>query len=287
MLEYCVFIISHRRANTIYTIDTLSLCGYTGRTIIVVDNTDPTIGEYMKQYGTENVIVFDKYAIAQKTDNYDNFENYRSTTHARNACFEIAEKIGYENFLVLDDDYTDFQYRYIKGNKLKVAKVSNLDEVFSAVFTYLNNTPIKALALAQGGDFIGGAGSKFAKSYGTKRKAMNSFFCSTKKPIKFVSRLNEDVNTYLTNGQRGDIYLTISHVMLQQKETQRTSGGMTEAYLDFGTYVKSAYSMICAPSCVTIAEMGNINMRIHHNIETNNAYPKIIREDAWSGSNAK
>lgn len=47
---------------------------------------------------------------------------------------------------------------------------------------------------------------------------------------------------------------------------------------DSGTYVKSFYSVIFAPSCVSIAMMGDKHKRIHHNISWDNCVPKILNE---------
>ena len=63
-----------------------------------------------------------------------------------------------------------------------------------------------------------------------------------------------------------------------QKETQSNAGGLTDIYLELGTYVKSFYSVIAAPSCVKVALMGDKQMRLHHAVTWKNAVPKIIRE---------
>lgn len=72
--------------------------------------------------------------------------------------------------------------------------------------------------------------------------------------------------------------MTIGAVQLGQKQTQKNSGGMTELYLDSGTYVKSFYSVMYAPSCVKISLMGASHKRIHHQVTWNNAAVKILNE---------
>lgn len=81
-----------------------------------------------------------------------------------------------------------------------------------------------------------------------------------------MGRINEDVNTYTNLGRRGELFMTIGAVQLGQKQTQKNSGGMTELYLDSGTYVKSFYSVMYAPSCVKISLMGASHKRIHHQV---------------------
>jgi hypothetical protein len=53
---------------------------------------------------------------------------------------------------------------------------------------------------------------------------------------------------------------------------------MTEAYLDSGTYVKSFYTVMVAPSCTSIRIMGPIHKRLHHKINWRTAVPLIIPE---------
>lgn len=112
-----------------------------------------------------------------------------------------------------------------------------------------------------------------------KRKAMNSFFCSISRLFKFIGRMNDDVNTYVVLGNRGNLLFTIPTIRIEQNDTQQSSGGLTDMYLRFGTYIKSFYSVMFAPSCVKVHPMtGNIEDRLHHRISWNNAVPKIMNE---------
>lgn len=60
--------------------------------------------------------------------------------------------------------------------------------------------------------------------------------------------------------------------------TQSNSGGMTDVYLENGTYVKSFFTVICSPSCTKIKLMGQTNKRLHHSIRWKNAVPLILDE---------
>ena len=129
-----------------------------------------------------------------------------------------------------------------------------------------------------GGDFIGGLDNGKELYRFSKRKAMNTWFCSTLRPFKFVSRLNEDVNTYLTLGNTATLFLTIPFCSITQKQTQGTGGGMTDAYLDGGTYVKTFYTVMYCPSFVKAKMMNAKNKRIHHSMNWDNAVPCIISD---------
>lgn len=107
---------------------------------------------------------------------------------------------------------------------------------------------------------------------------MNSFFCDTERPFYFIGRINEDVNTYTTLASRGDLFFTLNNVQLVQTTTQSNKGGMTDVYLDSGTYLKSFFSVITMPSAVIIRDMGDNHRRLHHHIKWNNTAPKIINQ---------
>ena len=274
--DFAVFILTHGRANNVITAKTLKQQGYTGKWYIVIDNEDDQGDEYRRVYG-DRVLQFDKLLISKTFDTMDTQQDRRTIVYARNACFELAKQVGVRYFLELDDDYTAFEYRYIGGEKLLIKKIKKLDEVFSAYLDFLTDTNSDTVALAQGGDFIGG---KNSGTYNKKvlRKAMNSFFCDTEKPFQFLGRINEDVNTYTTLGSRGKKIFTVTEASLVQKQTQKNKGGMSTVYLDSGTYLKSFYSVMGMPSAVRIQEMGDKNKRIHHAVEWESCVPMILNE---------
>lgn len=276
--DFAVFILSHGRANNVKTLETLKKCNYKGKTYIIIDNEDEQKEEYRKLKCTD-VIIFNKSEIIENTDTIDNFKDHRLVVYARNKCWDIAKELKLNYFLVLDDDYNEIGYRYIDKNgvfKHDKNYLQNADNLFNACIEFLETSEAITVALAQSGDYIGGANAFFYK--GLSRKAMNSFFCKTNKPFKFLGSTNEDVNMYITYGQKGYKIFTITNVYINQSQTQQNSGGLTDIYLDNGTYIKSFYSVICAPSCAKVAAMGDNHLRIHHQISWNNCCPKIISE---------
>ena len=90
--------------------------------------------------------------------------------------------------------------------------------------------------------------------------------------------MNDDVNTYLTNGKKGFLFFQTTNIQVCQELTQKKSGGNTEAYKMYGTYLKSFYSVMIEPSCCKIYQIGLSSKRIHHSIKWNNAVPCIIDE---------
>lgn len=279
--NFVVFILTHGRPNKVHTYDTIRKAGYTGPIVLVVDNEDNTIDEYKRVYEAKpntGVYVFDKLDIANRYDEVDRGSDRRAIFYARNACFEIAKELDYKYFLELDDDYVKFRSRVDIDGKFATIYIKDLDTLFEIMLQFLDDTKAHTVALSQTGDFIGGMGSRVYKEK-LSRKAMNSFFCTTDRPFKFIGRINEDVNTYVSEGSKGKLMFTIADASLDQTQTQSNSGGMTELYLDAGTYVKSFFTIITNPSSVVIYEMGGVHKRIHHLIDWNKAVPKIISSD--------
>ena len=125
--------------------------------------------------------------------------------------------------------------------------------------------------------FYGGAdGGNIKKKI--LRKAMNTFFCSTERPFKFIGRINEDVNTYCYYGSQGNLFLTLLEASINQMDSQTNKGGMTDAYNALGTYTKSFYTVLCCPSCVKLSVMISRHPRIHHIVSWENCVPKIISD---------
>jgi len=274
MSSFAVFILTYKRPDKILTIPTLQSQGYTGDIYLIVSSDDPTIEEYKDKYG-DRVIVFNREDV--EVDLMDPTKERKGVVYARNKVFDIAKDLGLDYFLVLDDDYIGFMYRYIDGNVLRGPTVRCLDKIFELMINFLEDTKALTVAFAQGGDLIGGVGNNnFEKK--VLRKAMNSFFCRTSTPYKFYGQINEDVNMYTLLGSQGHLILTIVDIMLAQLMTQTNSGGLTELYLDSGTYVKSFYSVMIMPSAVKVVTMTAKDARVHHLINWNNCVPKIISD---------
>lgn len=276
--DFAAFILTHGRPDNVKTYDTLRHRGYTGAIYLIVDDQDESLEDYRARYGAE-VIVFDKAKEAETTDRGDNFESLGTVLFARNACFKIARQLGLQYFIELDDDYNLFRYRFDSQYRYWAKQLYQLDIVFDSMVEFLKSAPIATICLAQAGDFIGGSQNKYAKAITLTRKAMNSFVCDVDRPIDFLGRLNDDVNTYVVRGREGLVMFTTTQVTLNQAPTQQYGGGLTEAYLEAGTYVKSFYTVMMHPSAARLVTMGWQYRRIHHAIDWNNTVPKILRED--------
>lgn len=272
--NFAVFILTHRRSNKVVTTEALKKCGYTGKIIYVIDNQDDTKQDYFNRFGEENVYIFDKLKAADITDTMDNEIHQRGVVFARNIVWTIAEELGIDYFIVLDDDYSEFRHLTNERGQAQHKSIRNLDKIFESMTTFLIESNSLTVCMGQGGDYIGGTG--FEKP---KRKAMNSFVCAKDRPFKFLGRINEDVNMYVTLGHKGKLMFSIMKIALNQVMTQTSSGGLTELYLDSGTYIKSFFSVMCHPSGVKVAMLrGQQHSRLHHRVDWNKTAPCILEQ---------
>ena len=276
--DFAVIIPTHGRHDRVFTIDSLRKSGYTGNFYLLCDDEDKQLDKYKTKYG-DKVMVFSKDDYKGKFDKMDNFGNKACVVYARNAMWDIAKKIGLKYFAVADDDYTAFEYRITSEGGYYSKRIKNINDVFNSYTDFLITSKVDTVCFAQGGDFIGGKdNNKVANGFKVSRKMMNLYFFDVDKPIEFKGTINEDLTSSVTEGRTGRVILTSLMNSITQKETQAQAGGLTEIYLELGTYVKSFYSVIAAPSCVKVALMGNNQARIHHQVTWKNAVPKIIRE---------
>lgn len=281
--DFAIFILTHGRPEKIITLNTLKACGYTGKWYLILDNEDKTINKHIEMFGKEHIIVFDKETISKTFDICDNFEGRNVIVYARNACWDIARKLGLKYFAEFEDDYTSFLFRFEHNDQLASSSVCNFNNLCEIMIDFLNQSKIRTIAFAQGGDMIGGLNSSsFKKKF--KRKAMNTFFFKVpENPVDdliFTGRMNDDVNAYITKGMIGEVFLQTHLVIMTQRQTQKVSGGNTEVYKKYGTYIKSFYSVMQAPSCIKIAVMGETMPRIHHKVNYEKAVPKILRANS-------
>lgn len=276
--DFAVIIPTHGRHDRVFTIDSLKKSGYTGNFYLLCDDEDKQLDKYKTKYG-DKVMVFSKDDYKGKFDKMDNFGNKACVVYARNAMWDIAKKIGLKYFAVADDDYTAFEYRITSEGGYYSKRIKNINDVFNSYTDFLITSKVDTVCFAQGGDFIGGKdNNKVANGFKVSRKMMNLYFFDVDKPIEFKGTINEDLTSSVTEGRTGRVILTSLMNSIVQRETQAQAGGLTEIYLELGTYVKSFYSVIAAPSCVKVALMGNNQARIHHQVTWKNAVPKIIRE---------
>ena len=285
--DFGVFILTYQRAGNVLTYNTLRKLNSKVKIYLLVDDNDKDLDKYEKMY--DNVVVFNKAKVKADLgiDMGDNFNEECNCVIPRNYCFELAKELGLKYFVQMDDDYTNFVYRYEMDGVLKYVDCKEIDKIFEVMLDFLDDCRADAVCFSQGGDFIGGLNSNI---YVNKvlRKMMNVIFCKTDRPFKFSGTLNDDVTVYTRLGSLGRLFLTPYQIMIHSVPTQKNKGGLTGAYSS-GTYLKSFYTVMYMPSAVKIGTIGSPtnghkgNFRIHHKISWNNCIPKLLSSSFKKG----
>ena len=278
--NFAVFILTFGRHDKQLTYETLRRLGYTGKIYLICSTDDTHLHKYKQKYG-DDVLVFDKSQYRGTFDMGDNFPQNNVVTFARNVNNQFAKDLGLTHYLQMDDDYTLFQYKIPTNKALRSPKVKNLDAIFDIYVDALKSmTQVTSIAFAQGGDLIGGKDNPFftRATDSRKRKLMNCYFRDVERDYTFYGRGNDDVNQYIVNGKLGKVFLTHPFLIMVQLLTQSNSGGLTDFYMEYGTYVKSFYTIMFQPTAMTIKTMGRKNLRIHHATSWKHAVPCIIPE---------
>lgn len=278
-IEYCIFILTNRRPNKQYTYSFLKKAGLEKKVFFVLDNLDPTIAEYKKKYGDEKILTFDKEKYIKENETMINEKVEKVVLYARNACYDLAEQLGFQYFIEFDDDYKSFQYQKVENLLIeRVPIIKNFEKVIQAYFQFFVAVPsMYSICFSQAGEIISGGADSYLQK-GWKRKMMNSFFLDTKRRINFKGVLNEDVNANIEQLKLGHLCLTCFNVVLKENQTQKTKGGLTEIYLQFGTYKKTFFSVMSAPASVKVCTLNSKYPRLHHLTTYKNLMPLIVSE---------
>lgn len=277
--RFAVFILSHGRANEILTVDMLKNFHYTGDWYVVIDNEDDQESIYREKFG-EHILQFDKIEYAEKTDTGDLENDRRVGVFACNAIQDFAYDMGYKYHLQLDDDFRDIRIRLpIPGKKtsLSCPVVKDLDRLFDAMLDFMDTTPVAWLTFNLSSGYLGGSQNASYKK-GLVPKCMGSFLMRRDQRIYFRMRMNDDIITCVSTWMVGIPNYTVAKLQVSTPETQKMKGGMTDIYVDNGTYRKSFYSVMTNPSCEKVAKQGITHFRIHHQTAWENCAPKVLDE---------
>lgn len=279
MYNFCYVILSYNRANNLKTLKLLNNCNYP--IVILCGDDEPQKEEYNKLENEKiKVYYFNKVEEQKQTDDGINNNKLKAVVYARNYIWKLMQDLNYEYFCVLDDDYISLTFlQKNEKNKKEEIKVKDWDKISNIMINFLKNTKIDCISFLQGGDLIGGTSNKLFFKRQVKKKIMNVFYCRTKTPFYFFGKINEDVNSYLVNLRNyGKIMFSLPFLKIDQTQTQKNKGGLTDIYLDVETYVKSFFSVMYCPSACKISIMGNKNKRIHHKLCIDNYAPAILRQ---------
>ena len=268
--NFAVFICTHGRPNKQLTLNTLRRCGYTGKVYLVLDDTDKTIQQYIDNYDANDIIVFDKnHYINNCYDTGDNVGHYKCILYAKMAVEDMAKEFGLSSFMLVDDDITNFRYRYPKENKCASVKIKNMDDALDIYIDFLLENNITALGFGSPSTYFSGARSFEPDEFLRYRGVFQVYIRNTNIPVTWINWYGEDNITLLKSSTAGNLWLQIPYIEYECVLVGDTSkdGGMVDIYKSVDSFELNFNIKRYFP--------GSINLMLYH--KTNKWLP------TWKG----
>ena len=273
-----IFVISYGRSNNIKTLYYFAKRQYDMDKIhIVIDNEEKNIKEYREaceKYGCKMHIFNIDDARLQYDYVYRKNRMRRAAGQARNAVYDIAEKEGITQYVVMDDDTTGFQYRE-NGKYINCCNIDTVVDSFILVLSFCRKHHIGIFGLSQTGDFYG---QKFCNNL-LRKKVMNTTFVTTDYVYKGErGEMDNDTSQFVEIHNNGLFTGSLwNSVVLKQTLSIKSKGGLTEAYKELKLLRKSLITPIQLPSCIIAKKQKQNGNRLHHFIDYNYLCPKILK----------
>ena len=280
-----VSIPSYHRADNLKTVKYLEKIDYDMKHVYVfIDDEADDRERYKavaKQYGF-HLVVFDMTEARKRFDYVHRASvSRRSAGQARNMFQDYAKKKGIEQYVVMDDDTKEFQFR-VKGVYMHTASGDTVKRTFEMIAEMMRRQRIGLFGVSQTGDFYGSLYLSMMR-----RKVMNVTFYDTRfiyrgergvqdnDTSQFVGVLNEGLFT----GSLAD------GINLQQTISATAKGGLTDLYNECKLYNKAMVTPIQYPSAIRAERQVMNGGRIHHRIDYKYLAPRLMKGErsniAW------
>ena len=274
-MSVCILILSHERPQCVsadYIKNNSKYPWY-----IVLDNSDTMINEYINKFGAEHIIIYDKQIILNDADAVVRDKKPTSALYSRIAIELIGTR--YDYFVMMDDDLTDFKFRYVNGESLGTQHFAegDFDKVLDAFINYLSVSP-KLLWLCFGinSTYVNGVKVFSDEFISTQRLGYQVFIRKATEQIDWVSIIYQDLIASITYAQRGYVNLTLPQVTYSAYEMGgKVDGGLSDYYRSTSTLYRSMFCYVTHPDCVKIIER---KKKYVPSTIKENAFPKIISE---------
>ena len=251
--KFAIFITTHGRADNQITLNTFKDIGYTGDWFLVLDDTDSQRDAYIANYGIEHIVVFDKQYFIDHTDSCQSVSQPKAVVFARNAVEWMAPILGYQYYMIVDDDVTNLRLRYPENGSLKSARLNNhIDQILDGVVQYIKTSGVACLTFGFTNTYRGGVASVEKFKY-RNRLCAELFIRNSEIPIDWRANFVEDLVTSIDVGVRGDVCLQFIPIQLELCMNEGAlPGGMSDAYNETGRFKFYSMPMVIYPNCVSV-----------------------------------
>ena len=280
-----IFVPSYHRPNSCKTIQYFGRLGWpTNKLYVFIDSEADDTEAYQEMCDKVgcNLIVFD---MEEARARYDYVHRptpaRRSAGQARNMFQDYAKSVGIEFYCVIDDDTVNYEIRHC-GEKYRKANLQDISSVYNAIHEFMKRQRIGIFGVAQTGDLIGGMRENRYLIY----KVMNTTFYNVPYIYRGERGVQDDDTSMFVGVYNAGLFTgsTYQGIVLQQTQSAKQSGGLTDLYKEAKLLNKSLVVPIQFPSAVYAERQIKNGGRLHHHIVNNNLIPKIIKNVKGRGN---
>lgn len=274
--DFAIFICTHGRPDSQLTLNLIKRGGYKGKWYLVLDDTDETIQQYIDNYGTDNIIIFDKNYYINNSEVGTNNPSFKCILYAKNAVEDIAVELGLSAFMLSDDDNKYLWFRWADDEKCRACSVDGkLDEVIDAYTELILDCDIVATGFGFSQFYFGGKDSFNYENYQKLRVPYNMVFRNAKFKVNWISSFGEDIITAIQYGKVGQVWTSLPDVQVETSPVGEGSGGMGDTYNSINSFNRAMYDFMYHPTATRPylyqnKFMASINRKV--------AFPKIISD---------
>lgn len=271
--DFAIFICTHGRPDKQLTYKTLKNYGYNGKIYLVLDDTDSTIQQYIDNFGTDNIYVFDKQHYINDTDVGTNNPSFKCIVYAKNAVEDIARDLNLTSFVIADDDIEKFRFRFQNNAKLSSYKLCEFDVCVELCNELLLSADIASLGFSFTQMYFGGC--EGLKDLYKFRVPYNFVFRNAKFRVNWQSWFGEDIITALSYNKTGQFWTVIPNIQqdIANVGSGNADGGMADVYRTIDSFRLAMCDFIYHPSAIRPYWYKNKFMAA---IKKVNAYPLLI-----------
>lgn len=278
--DFAIFIVTHGRPDKQLTLETILRCGYTGKWFLIVDDTDVTIQQYIDNFGSNNIIVFNKnyYINSSRFDNVDNKLHDKGAVYARRAVEDIAKQFNYSYFLMADDDISNLILRVPINNKLRRISITNLDKLLDCHIDWFTDS-VAVIGFGNPAYYFGGINLFSEKNLSTRLIPIQFIIRNANVPVDWVSWFAEDDISGYQNSINY-LWLTSYFIMIEGRPVGDVTGigGSAETYKEFpNKYYFQFNGIKCCPQRLLLKYRRKLKT-FEFDRHTDRSFSKIISE---------
>lgn len=280
-----IFVPSYHRPDNCKTVHYLRKLGYDMSLVhVVIDDAAGDEAEYRAMCAAAGATLHVVgYEDAVRRFDFVHRKNpaRRAAGMFRNRFFPIADELGIDFFVVVDDDTNAYHLKYPQTRQRK-ATLEQFSWWLCEVRAFMRRHRIGAFGLSQSGDNLIGCHPE----YWFLHKVMNTTFYDARlvrAPERGVQ--DDDTSAFVGYHNAGLFTGSLGYgLMLYQTPSATAKGGLTDVYRESKLMNKSLVCPIQFPSAIHADKQPLNGGRIHHKIAYRYLAPRVLKCPGAAGN---